>query len=112
MTDTGYIGGMPSYRVVLTIGALRAGTRPDAVLPAAVEAAGTVTTVEASDVAVVAGVAHITVRFTEDFDDAATQLGAQAAEHVADFADVSAHAVTKRVKGRWIPVAPHEVGQC
>ncbi len=95
---------MPSFRVTLTIGALRKGILPDAVLPAAADAAGSITTVEASDVAVVAGTARITVRFTEDHDDAATQLGALVAAQVSELAEVTRYTVTRRVKGRWIPV--------
>ena len=44
---------MPSYRVIMTIGALQPGVRPDAVLPAAAAAAAERTTVEASDLATV-----------------------------------------------------------
>jgi hypothetical protein len=96
---------MPSFRVTMTIGALRPGIAPDAVLPHAAAAATELTTVEASDVAVVSGQARVTVRFTADDRELAVQI----ADHVVAATDAVAqpvaHAVTERVKGRWLRVA-------
>jgi hypothetical protein len=88
----------------MTIGRLRPGVAPDAVVPHAAAAAAELTTVEASDVAVVAGHARVTVRFTAD--DA--ELAAQIAEYVVAATDAVAEpvafTVTERVKGRWFSV--------
>jgi hypothetical protein len=50
---------MPSYRITLGVGALRAGTDPQSVLPTAAAAARELTTVEAWDLAVVRGEARM-----------------------------------------------------
>jgi hypothetical protein len=95
---------MPSYRVIMTIGALRPGVRPDAVLPAAAAAAAERTTVEASDLAVVAGTARATVRFTADDGDVAAAIGGHIVERTRTVADPVSWLVTERVKGRWLPL--------
>jgi hypothetical protein len=95
---------MPSYRVLLSIGALQPGVRPDAVLPAAAAAAAERTTVEASDLAVVAGSARATVRFTADDGDTALDIGRHVVERTRLVADPVSWQVTERVKGRWLPV--------
>ena len=95
---------MPSYRVVMSIGALQPGVRPDAVLPAAARAAAEHTTVEASDLAVVAGTARATVRFTADDGDTALTIGRHVVERTRTVADPVSWLVTERVKGRWLPV--------
>jgi len=95
---------MPSYRVVMSIGALQPGVRPDAVLPAAARAAAEHTTVEASDLAVVAGQARATVRFTADDNAAALTIGRHVVAETRLVADPVTWQVTERVKGRWFPV--------
>lgn len=96
---------MPSYRATLTLGALRPGTRPDAVLPAAMAAARTLTTVEAGDVQVVAGHARVVVRFTADDPEVAAQIGRHVASVAESTVEVLAWGVTERVKGAWRSVA-------
>ncbi|WP_150307819.1 hypothetical protein [Planctomonas psychrotolerans] len=96
---------MPSYRITMTIGALRPGIDPAAVLPAASAAAAELATVEASAVDVVAGAARVTVRFTEDDAEVAAQVGGHVAATVARLADVPHWALTERVGGRWRVVA-------
>jgi hypothetical protein len=95
---------VPSFRVTMTIGALRPGVAPDAVVPHAAAAAAELTTVEASDVAVVTGHARVTVRFTADDPELALQI----ADHVVTATDAVAqpvaHTVTVRVKGRWFRI--------
>jgi hypothetical protein len=95
---------MPSYRVILSIGALQPGVRPDAVLPAAAAAAAELTTVEASDLAVVTGSARATVRFTADDGDAAMAIGDHVVACTRRVAVPVSWLVTERVKGRWLPV--------
>jgi ABC-type tungstate transport system substrate-binding protein len=95
---------MPSYRVTIAIGALQRGVRPDAVLPAAAAAAAERTVVEASDLAVVAGTARATVRFTADDGAAALAVGGHVVEQTRVLADPVSWLVTERVKGRWLPV--------
>ena len=95
---------MPSYRVVLTIGALRPGVGPQAVAPAAADAAAQLTVVEATDIAVVAGTARVTVRYVADDEEIAVQV----AEHTAAATNVTAAVqnwiVTERVGGSWVRV--------
>lgn len=95
---------MPSYRVIMSIGALQPGVRPDAVLPAAARAAAERTTVEASDLAVVAGQARATVRFTADDGDAALAIAAHVVAETRRLAEPLSWLVTERVKGRWLPL--------
>lgn len=95
---------MPSYRVIMSIGALRPGVRPEAVLPAAAGAAAELTTVEASDLAVVAGSARATVRFTADDGAAALAIGDHVVAKTRLVAAPMSWLVTERVKGRWLPV--------
>lgn len=95
---------MPSFRVTLVVGALRAGVAPSAVLPAATSAGRELTTVEASDVAVVSGEARLTVRFTAD--DA--EIAAQVADHIAAVTSQSAEIlgiqITERRKTAWLDI--------
>ncbi|MEC5185096.1 hypothetical protein RCH12_002572 [Cryobacterium sp. MP_3.1] len=95
---------MPSYRVIMSIGTLQPGVRPEAVLPAAAGAAAELTTVEASDLAVVAGSARATVRFTADDGTAALAIGDHVVAQTRLVAAPVSWLVTERVKGRWLPV--------
>ncbi|TFC50018.1 MULTISPECIES: hypothetical protein [unclassified Cryobacterium] len=95
---------MPSYRVIMSIGARQPGVRPEAVLPAAAGAAAELTTVEASDLAVVAGSARATVRFTADDGTAALAIGDHVVAKTRRVAAPVSWLVTERVKGRWLPV--------
>jgi len=97
-----YRWGMPSYRVTMVIGALKPGVNPGAVLPLAAAAGRELVTVEASDLAVVAGEARITVRFTADELEIARQVGAHIVAVTDQSARVLRSAVTERVKNRWV----------
>jgi hypothetical protein len=92
---------MPSFRVIVPVGALRPGVRPADVLPAAAAAAAEHTVVEASSVDVVSGEARLTVRFTSDTVDHAIFVGAHVADRVSDVATIGSWRVTERVAGRW-----------
>ncbi|WP_271175324.1 hypothetical protein [Leifsonia poae] len=92
---------MPSFRVTVAIGALRPGVRPDAVLPAAADAAADLTVVEASSVDVVRREARLTVRYTADTVDEAIAVAEHTVERVGSLAQTGAWAVTERVGGRW-----------
>lgn len=95
---------MPSYRVTATIGALRPGVEPESVLPAAARSAGELTTVEASDLAIVSGMPRITVRFTADDAGHALRIGERVVASTSPSAEVLTWKVTERVKGRWYVV--------
>lgn len=95
---------MPSYRVTLTVGMLRPGTDPAALLPAAADEAAEHTQVEASDVAVVAGEARITVRFLADDDRAASRIGHEVVMRVDELAELTKPRLTRRYGGRWYPL--------
>lgn len=95
---------MPSFRVTMTIGALRPGVDPVAVLPAAKAAALELAVVEAADVQVVSGRARIVIRFTPEAADTAPQIAAHVASVAHTFAAVERWILTERVGGRWEPV--------
>jgi hypothetical protein len=96
---------MPSFRVTVTIGALRPGVQPDSVLPFAAAAAARSAVVEASDVAVVRGAARIVVRYTADDVGAGWRVGSEVVRELASIAEPSAWSVTVRDGGRWYPVS-------
>ena len=87
----------------MTIGALVAGTAPQSVLPAAVAAVRQLTTVEASDVAVVNGSARVTVRFSAE-DESVQRIANQAIESTRKIAEVLTWGVTRRNGARWTRV--------
>jgi hypothetical protein len=95
---------MPDFRVTMIIGALKPGVPPTAVLPAAKAAAGELTMVEASDLAVVSGKARVTIRFEADDGDLATQISEHVVAVTDTVADVDGYRVTERVRGRWYNV--------
>ena len=95
---------MPSYRVVLTIGALRGGIEPASVLPTARDAAAELANVESWDIGIVSGMPRITVRFTADTPGQARNVGRHVTSTVAEIAEPLAVKVTERVKGRWYVV--------
>lgn len=88
----------------MTVGAMRPGVSPAAVLPAAAAAAAEFTVVEASDVAIVAGAARLTVRFMADDPELALQIGDHVTSVTTTLAQVTTWAVTERVQGRWVGV--------
>jgi hypothetical protein len=83
------------------MGNLRPGVDPADVLPAAAAAGTTLTTVEASQVAVTRGEARVTIRFTGEDDELALQI----ARHIVSVTDVSARVtawrMTKLTHGEW-----------
>ena len=95
---------MPSYRVVIVVGLLRPGVRPETVLPAAVTAGSELTTVESSDVSVVAGQARITVRFLADDGPAAGRISDHVCATTGALAELGAVTLSRRYGGRWYPV--------
>jgi hypothetical protein len=94
---------VPSYRVTLAVGLLRPGADPEAVLPAAADAARTLTTVEAYDLGVVRGEARITVRFLADTDAAAHAVADAVEAGVRAHAATSDGRLTRRWGARWRP---------
>lgn len=95
---------MPSFRIEMTIGAVKPGVAPQFVLPAAAAAAAELTTVEASDLAVVAGSARATVRFSADDARDALRIGHAVLVATGKVAEPRSWRVTERVKARWLPV--------
>ena len=92
---------MPSYRITMTIGALVAGSSPSEVLPTAGAAAADVATLEASDLAIVAGSPRITIRFTADDEDIAAQVATHVVDSTSRVARVQAPLLTRLSAGRW-----------
>jgi len=95
---------MPSYRVTMSIESLHPGTLPASVVPRAAAAAAEFTTVEASDLSIVAGAARVTVRFEADDAASALQIGGHVVADLRLVAELRASLVTERVKGTWVPV--------
>jgi hypothetical protein len=92
---------MPSYRVVLTIGRVHPGGNAQAVLPAAADAVGRVTTVEARSVGVRQGRAEATVRFEASDDEVAKQIAPVAAQGAGTHAEILDIALRRQVGTRW-----------
>lgn len=95
---------MPSYRVTMSIESLHPGIDPAAVVPRAAATAAELTTVEASDLTIVAGAARVIVRFTADDGASALQIGAHVVADLRSIAELRASLVTERIKGTWVPV--------
>lgn len=92
---------MPSYRVIMAIGRLAPGVRPDELLPLAAAAAADLTTLEASSVNLVSGQARLTVRFSADEDDLARQIAHQVAGATSASAEVTDWWITRGPGSRW-----------
>ena len=97
--------------MTVTIGALRPGVQPEAVLPFAAAAASRRAVVEASDLAVVRGSARIIVRFTADDVGQGWEVGRAVVDDLRTLADAQSWAVTLRDGGRWYPVHSPELGE-
>lgn len=93
---------MPSFRVTVTIGALRPGVAPETIVPTAAAAAAEFTTVEASSVNVVRGTARVTVRFTCDDAEIAEQIARHVVTTTGAVAEPIAWSLTRQARGRWI----------
>lgn len=100
---------MPSFRVMLTPGALRPGATAESVIPAAAEAVGELAVVEASDLAIVRAAPRIVVRFMAEDDELALQIAGHAASVTDRVVEVASWSVTRRVGGRWLPVSAAEI---
>ncbi|UKF30581.1 hypothetical protein [Clavibacter phaseoli] len=92
---------MPSYRITMTVGALRPGADPAAVLPAAAAEAARVATLEANDLQVVRGEPRLTVRFTAEDDAAAERVAAAVRARTAELVEVVRGSITRRDGGDW-----------
>jgi hypothetical protein len=95
---------VPSFRVIMTVRALRPGVAATRVQPTAAAAAAELTTVEASSVDVVRGAARLTVRFTADDVELAEQIARHVLDVTATVAEVVDGIVTERMRGKWITV--------
>ncbi len=85
----------------MTMGTLRPGVDPADVLPAAAAAGATLTTVEASQVAVARGEARLTIRFTGEDDELALQIARHVVSVTDGSAQVTAWRMTKLTHGEW-----------
>ncbi len=96
-----YARSVPSFRVILGIGALRPGVQPPTVLPVIAEAVAEVATVEASAVELIAGEPRLVIRFTADDPEHAERVAEEADATAGAVAQVLSRRVTRRVGGRW-----------
>jgi hypothetical protein len=92
---------VPSYRITMTVGALRPGADPAAVLPSAAAEAARVATLEANDLQVVRGEPRLTVRYTAEDDAAAERVAATVRARTAELVDVVRGSITRRDGGDW-----------
>ncbi|TDT63832.1 hypothetical protein [Frigoribacterium sp. PhB116] len=92
---------MPSYRVMLSVGSLRPGVRPDTLLPGAAASAAEHATVEANDIMMLRGEPQLVVRFTGTDDDFALGVGSAVESTVDRLAEVRGARVTRRDGGVW-----------
>ena len=88
----------------MIIGVLQPGSSPASVLPTAAAAAAELTTVEASDLALVKGSPRVNVRFTADDAQHALAIGRHVIEATRPVADPVSSVVTERVQGNWVAV--------
>ncbi|MDJ0354840.1 hypothetical protein [Paenarthrobacter sp. PH39-S1] len=101
---------MPSFRAILKISGLRPGSAPDSVMSTAVEALGSIHLVEANQLDIVGGVPQISLRFTVEagqYDDEnrqARNAGMSVRHAVESVAVTGPLRVTRRIRGKWIPV--------
>ena len=95
---------VPSYRVTLAVGALAAGTSPDAVLPEAARLVAELTVVEAKDVQLLRGVPCAVVRYDAPSDEIAEAVAEHAVAGLAGVVEVRSAVVTRRDGQRWKPV--------
>ena len=95
---------MPSYRSILTIGALRPGHGPQAVEDAARSAVTASTTLESFQVDVVSGAPRVTVRFTGTDDTDAREVHDRTTTAVRKVAAAPRAVLAKVVSGRSVPI--------
>ena len=92
---------MPSYRITMTVGAIRPGVDPAAVLPAAAREAAALATLEANDLQVVRGEARLTVRFTAEDDAMAERVAGSVRSRTSELVAVPRAVITRRDGGTW-----------
>lgn len=92
---------MASYRVRVPVGNLRPGVEPEQLLPAAADAAATLTTVEARDVVLARGVAMVHVRFTAPDDGDADVVARRVEDAVRRLAVAGHGRLEASSRGRW-----------
>ena len=88
----------------MIIGTLQPGASAGDVVPTAAAAAAELTTVEASDLALVKGQPRVTIRFTADDPQEALGVGRHVIEATRAVAAPVSSVVTQRVQGNWVPV--------
>lgn len=95
---------MPSYRVIMVVGAMRPGVDPADVLPAAADAARELVAVEAATVEVVRGTARLVVRYVSPDDATAAGVRRVVVDRPDTMAEVEASRVYRRYGARWYPL--------
>lgn len=95
---------MPSYRVRMVVGAMRLGSDPAQVLPAATGAAREHTAVEAGQIEIVRGAPVLTVRYEAVDDLTAAGVGTAVVRRVDEMVVVETSRVMRRFGARWYPM--------
>ena len=95
---------MPSYRVRMVVGELRAGVDPATVLPAAADAARVLVAVEAATVEVLRGAPWLTVRFSSPDDGTAAGVRRAVVARTDELVEVEVSRVYRRYGARWYPL--------
>jgi hypothetical protein len=96
---------MPSYRVILDVGALRPGVAAPAVADGASAAAAAWTTVEAVQIGLVRGVPQLTVRFTSVGPEEAGLIAADVVAAATALAVIPRWRLAERHQTRWPVIA-------
>lgn len=97
---------MPSYRTIVTIGALMPGRSPQEVEQRARAVVGQHTTLEAFQIDVVAGQPRVTIRFTGVDDEQAREVHRALLDALTEVANLPRAVLAKVVSGRSVPMTP------
>lgn len=97
---------MPSYRTIVTIGALIPGRSPQEVEQRARAVVGQHTTLEAFQIDIVSGQPRVTIRFTGVDDEQAREVYRSLLEGLSEVASLPRTVLAKVVSGRSVPMTP------
>lgn len=96
-----YSKAMPSYRLILTVGALAPGVQPESVLPSAAEHLGGYANVESFDLRISRGVPQLVLRYTGEDRAVALDAALRGLQGIRGLVEVTRYEVLQRVHGRW-----------
>ncbi|WP_051197217.1 hypothetical protein [Jonesia quinghaiensis] len=95
---------MASFRLILTVGVIRAPIPAPDVLPTVANLVGTYATVEHRDVAISRGKPQMIIRFTADDAEQARRVARSVAPELEELVEVSDLALVALHRGRPVPL--------